>query len=419
MLFPHPLRALNHRDYRFYIAGLLISQVGSWMQSVAQAWLVLSLTGSAFKLGLVASLQFAPLLALGLFAGALSDRLPKKPLILTTQAVLMAQAFLLAALVWSGQVRYWQVLGLALLFGLANALDIPARQAFLKEMVGRQDLGNAIALNSAAFNTARVVGPALAGLVVGAYGVALAFLLNGLSFLAVFLALARVQAHGLPAGAPGSSMLADVRQGVRFALGHPRISRVLKMLGAVSLFVLNYNVLVPLLARQSLHLEARGFGMLMGCVGLGAVAGAWAVAVLGRHRPRLQDLLAPGLALSTVAMALAAVQTVWAAAAGLFLMGFCQIAFTAGCNTTVQMRSPDALRGRVMSLYTVVFAGSTPLGAFLMGVVTELGGARAGFLLGGAAGMACLLSLVPWTQVRLLRGVRRPAAEGVPPCSAA
>jgi MFS family permease len=237
------------------------------MQSVAQSWLVLELTNSPFRLGLIGTLQFAPVLFLSFVAGAMADRLPKRQLLVATQSVMCVLALLLAALVHRGDVQYWHVAVLAGIYGVANTVDMPTRQAFIVEMVGREGLRSAIALNSAMFNGARVIGPALAGLVIARWGTALAFLANGLSFLAVIAALLMLQAAGLPRPASGRAMRQEITEGVRYALRTPRIALVMSLVMAVSGFFFNYNTLVPLLARDILHQDAHGFGLLMTSVG--------------------------------------------------------------------------------------------------------------------------------------------------------
>src|SRR2546425_11482202 len=241
MDFPEALRALNHRDFRVFWGGQLVSLIGTWMQSVAQSWLVLQLSGSPLKLGLIGTLQFAPVLLFSVVAGAIADRLPKRRLILATQSALALQAFTITALVWSGHVRYWHVAVLALLLGCANVIDMPTRQAFVAELVGKRDLVNAVALNSAAFNGARIVGPAVAGLLIGRFGVAPAFLLNGLSFLVVIGALLLVHVEGTPRPRAATTVGQEVWQGLRYALDTPRIALILGLVLVVSLCVFNFT----------------------------------------------------------------------------------------------------------------------------------------------------------------------------------
>ncbi len=393
MRFPSTLRALNHRDYRLFWTGQFVSLVGRWMQSVGQSWLVLELTESPFKLGIVNSLQFAPILVLSFPAGAIADRFPKRSLLILTQLALMVPALAIAALIWTGSVRYWHVAVMAGVMGVANALDMPTRQSLVVELVGKDDLMNAIALNSAVFNAARMVGPAAAGLLIARYGVAIAFFLNGVTFLAVVAALAAMRLAPRPAPRPGTGIRREIAEGLRYASGEPVISLVLSLVLAVSVFAINHGVLVPLIARDVLHEEVRGFGFLMAALGAGAVTGAVGLAQFGQGRPPLAAVVTPAIVVSAGVLALAAVQQFWIAAALLFVVGVSQILFLAGSNTTLQVTVPDELRGRVMALYTLVFAGMSPFGAFLIGSVAEAFGARAACLAGGGLGLACVLGL--------------------------
>jgi len=379
--------------------------VGTWMQSVAQSWLVLELTNSAFKLGLIGALQFGPMLCFSFLAGAIADRLPKRRLIIATQTCLMLQAFALALLAWLGHVQYWHVAILAACYGLANTLDMPARQSFIVEMTSKDDLTNAIALNSAMFNGARMVGPAVAGLLVDRFGVAPAFGLNGLSFVAVIVALWAMRTEGRPREWEGTTVRQDIAAGLRYAVGTPRVALILSLLLTVSLFVINHNVLVPLLARDVLHEGAHGFGLLMAALGTGAVVGALALALAGRSRLPLSLLIAAAATTSVLTLALAAIRHFPAAVVLLALTGLSQIVFMASCNTTLQMVVPDRLRGRIMSLYGFVFVGVTPLGSLFVGTVAEWFGASAAYAAGGGLGLLCVLALTAlwargWGQTR-------------------
>lgn len=390
MRFPHGLRALNHRDFRVFWTGQLVSLIGTWMQTIGQSWLVLQLTNSPFKLGVLGALQFGPMLLFSFVAGVIADRFPKRRLIILAQLTLLVQAFTLAALVWTGRVRFWHVAVLATLLGIANTVDMPTRQSFVADMVGKDDLMNAIALNSAIFNAARVLGPAAAGLLVARYGVGLAFFLNGLSFVAVILALLTIRTEGLPRPRPRTTVVEEIAEGVRYAVRTPRIALVLSLLLAVSLFIMNFNVLVPLLAREVLHQGAEGFGLLMASFGGGALAGALALAVLGSARPRLAIIVTAALVASGGTLGMSGVTRFGLAAPILGLIGFAGILFMASCNTTLQITAPDELRGRMMSLYTLVFAGVVPIGSFLVGSLAETFGVPAAFFTSGALGLASI-----------------------------
>ena len=400
MSFPTGLRALAHRDFRLFWSGQLVSLVGTWMQSVGQAWLVLQLTDSPFRLGLVSTLQFLPILLFSLVTGAVADRLPKRRLILGTQAALALQALTLAALVFTGHVRYWHVAVLAFLYGCGNVLDMPARQSFVVELAGREDLVNAIALNSAAFNTARIVGPAAAGLLIARVGVAPAFLLNGLSFLVVIGALLAVRAEGRPRPRPPGTVLAEAGAGVRYALATPRVAMVLGLVFVVSLCVFNFNVFVPLFARDALGAGATEFGFLMSAVGFGAVTGALALATLGGRRAPLAAIVTAAAIACAGLLALAPVDRFAAALPLLFVAGFGGIIAMASCNTTLQLGAPDELRGRVMGLYALMFGGSTPIGSFLVGSLAEVAGVRAALAAAGATGLVALAAISLWWRRR-------------------
>jgi len=408
MGLPAGLRALRHRDFRLFWSGQMVSLIGTWMQSVGQSWLVLELTNSPFRLGLIGTLQFGPILLFSFLGGAISDRVRKRRLLIGTQSALMLQAFTLSVLVWSGYVQFWHVAVLAALYGLANTLDMPSRQSFIANLVPRGDLMNAIALNSAVFNGARVVGPAAAGLLVARYGTAAAFLFNGLSFLAVIAALTAIRTDGAPRPRSGVGMGAEIAEGVRYALGTPRIALVFGLLLSVSLFVVNTSVLVPLIARNVLHEGAHGFGLLMASLGVGAMVGALAVATFAVGRPPLWLVVASALAAATLLGALSFVHHFALAASVLMALGFAQIVFMTSCNTAVQIQVPDELRGRIMGLYALVFAGMTPFGSLFMGTVAERWGVLRACAVGGAAGLLLVSTLTLVWRHRQGRGASTP-----------
>ncbi|HEY7139999.1 MAG TPA: MFS transporter [Methylomirabilota bacterium] len=399
MALPHGLRALHHPPFRSFFLAQLVALVGTWMQTVSQAWLVLQLTNSPFKLGLLGTFQFGPILLLSPVAGVVADRWPRRRLLIATQAALACQAWALALLVATGQARYWQIAMLALVTGLANTLDAPARQSFVTGLVGRNDLMNAVALNSASFNAARIVGPAIAGVLIGRLGVVPAFVVNGLGFAVVLVTLLGLTDDGAARRRRGASVRRDIAEGVRHVLRTPRLRAVLGVLFVVSLCVFNFTIYVPLLARTVLRLGPEGFGFLMAALGVGAVAGALAVGARANPEPGL------GLLLGTAAVAcgglvgLSTVHHVWAAVPMLFTTGFAGIITVTGCNTTIQLGTPDDLRGRVMSLYTWVYGGVFPFGSFLIGVTSERHGVSTALLLNGSLGLGLLLLLVatrPW-----------------------
>jgi MFS family permease len=382
-------RVFRHRNYRLFFVGQLVSLIGTWMQSVAQAWLVLQLTGDPFLLGLVTAAQFLPVMVFGLFGGLIADVLPKRPTLLATQVVQMILAFVLFGLVATGRVEVWQIVVLAFLLGLSNAVDMPTRQSFVVEMVGREDLPTAVALNSATFNAARVVGPAVAGLTIGAFDISVAFLINGLSFLAVIAAYGLMRDGELrPAprlARPGSvrAVGTSLADGLRYVRATDLVLLAVVVVGLVSTFALNFNVVIPALAQDVLGVDATGYGFLMAATGAGSLVAALVIAFSPRARPRYIVLGAIVLGVAEVAAALVGVYAL--ALVSLFFVGMGVIAMNATANTTIQLTVPDELRGRVVSVFTTVFVGSTPIGALLIGALASSLGVGIAMALGGAA----------------------------------
>jgi predicted MFS family arabinose efflux permease len=409
MAFPRGLRALDHPPFRAFFLAQIVALVGTWMQTVSQAWLVLQLTNSAFKLGLLGTFQFAPILLLSPLAGVVADRWPQRRLLMATQATLACQAGALALLVATGRARYWQIALLALLTGLANTLDAPARQSFVMRLVGREDVVNAVALNSASFNAARIVGPAVAGLLIAQVGVAPAFVINGLGFTVVLITLFALP-DGPGAQRPrGGSIRRDIAEGVRHVAGTPRLRTVVGALFVVSLCVFNFTVYVPLLARTVLHMGPEGFGFLMAALGVGAVAGALALGARADPEPSIGLVLIAAAVACTGLVGLSAVRHFWGAVPMLFVTGFAGIITVTGCNTALQLGAPDELRGRVMSLFTWVYSGVFPFGSFLVGTMSEHHGVSVALLLNGTLGLSLLALLAvtrPWRGAARLHGSR-------------
>jgi MFS family permease len=402
-------RAFRHRNYRLFFGGQLISVVGTWMQQVAQGWLVLELTNEPVMLGLVAAAQFTPVLLLGLFGGLIADGLPKRRTLLTTQAVQMTLALVLFGLVVTGTVAVWHILVIAVLLGISNAFDMPTRQAFVVEMVGREDIGNAVALNSAMFNAARILGPAIAGLTIGAFSISIAFLVNGLSFLAVIIGLLVMRDDELRA-APQLSRPTSVRgaldnlgDGLRYVRRTEMVLLSLLVLGLVATFGMNFSVIVPALARDVLGTDASGYGFLMTASGVGSLIAALAIAFSGRTRP---VLIAGGAVVLGLAEIVAGVSRLYPLSlVALLAVGLGGIAMAATINTTIQLTVPDRLRGRVMSVYTTVFAGSAPVGGLLMGGIASALGVDVSLWIGG---LACV-AIGAYAAVRLRALARGPS----------
>ena len=388
----------RHRNYRLFWGGQLVSLAGTWMQSIAQAWLVTELTPDPVWLGVVAAAQFTPVLILGLFGGVIADVLPKRQMLIATQAALMGLAALQTLLVATGAISIPLLLLLAVALGSVNAIDMPVRQSFFSEMVPVDEVGRAVAFNSAMFNGARVIGPAIGGVLIGVIGVAGCFAVNALSFLAVLVALLlmrEVELHPAPRGARPRSARAvatSLAEGLRYVRNTPIIALCVFVIGVISGVAMNFNVIIPPLARLTLQIGAPGLGALMAAVGFGSLAGALTVAAL--REPRRSMIVIGGALLGafSVAAGVAAssdsVLAVPLTALALFGAGFGAISMAATANASIQTTTPPALRGRVMSVYTTVFAGSTPIGGLATGAVVAALGATGALGVAGALAVA-------------------------------
>ena len=385
---PWLVRALRHRNYRLFLGGQLVSLVGTWMQSVAQSWLIYRITGSAMLLGLVGFAGQIPVFLLGPLGGAVADRHNRHRLLLATQTASMVPAFILAALTLLGIVRPWEIFALAAVLGVVNAFDIPARQVFVVELVGRDDLMNAIALNSSMFNGARVIGPAIAGILVGAIGEGWCFFANGVSFLAVIGSLAAMRLPAVTAPPRDASALAHIVEGFRFVARARAIRALLLLLGLVSLSAMPYVVLMPVFADTILHGGARALGLLMGASGLGALLGGLALAARRELRGLGRWIAVSCAAFGVCLMLFALSRSFWLSTALLVPTGLFMMVQMAGSNTLVQSMAPDALRGRVMAVYSMMFMGMAPFGALLSGALASRIGAPATVAAGGAACLA-------------------------------
>lgn len=383
--------ALRHRNFRLFWFGQCISMIGSWMQNIGQSWLVLELTHSALKLSIVTMLQFIPMMMFSLYAGTLVDRFPKRNMLIVTQSTLAVLAVVLATLTWFGAVEYWHVLILSLLLGFVNTFDIPTRQSFVIELVGKEDLTNAIALNSTIFNMGRIIGPAIAGLLIGLVGISVCFYLNAISFTAVIvnLWLIRVPAKVIRVDESGSlkNVSRDIREGLSYINDRQIIKQPLILLALISTFVMNYNILVPVFAQQELNQNATGYGLLMTSMGVGSFIGSLTLVAKSRKGPRLRYLVGGALFTSVFLATLALERNFLLACITLFLIGFCTIIFTTLVNTMIQLNSSDEMRGRVMSVYTLVFGGVVPIGSFFTGQVTEYAGTPGCMIISGVIGI--------------------------------
>ncbi len=400
---PCGLAALGHHNFRLFYGGQGISLVGTWMQSVAQAWLVLELTNDPLALGIVGALRFGPVLVLGLFAGVIADAVSKRAALVVTQLSAASISLTLGILVATNTVEVWHVYVLALLLGFVNSFDMPIRQAFVVEMVGREDVGNAVALNSALFNMARIVGPAIAGVTIAAIGLVPLFFLDAASYLAVVSSLLLLHIHELNLPLERivvernvRSVLSRLAEGLRYVRHQQEILLAISVLALVSTFALNFNVLIPVLARDTLHGDADTYGFLMSASGLGSLVSALSIAF--GQRPSMGRLLTGAGVVGLAMVALGISNSMLLDLGFMFFAGWGTISMAATCNTIIQLTVPDVLRGRVMSVYTTVFAGVTPFGALFAGTIASAGGAPAGLLAGGVIAVVVAstgLALVP------------------------
>jgi MFS family permease len=393
---------LGDPRYRTYWLALFTSQLGSWMQSATQGWLVLELTGSAARLGLVVALQFLPSLLFSLPAGVLSDRYSRRNLLFITQGGMCLLAFAMFGLIITGLVRYEHVLVFAFLYGVFNAMDLPVRQAFTVELAGKDRYPGAIALNSFGFNVSRLTGPALAGILIAGIGLGWSYLANALSFLPLLLVLVRVPRVNLEVKRGG--VLQDALEGLRYVWQEPLVRQIVILVGLTSMFGMNFQTIVPAYARLVLGLEAQGFGFLMSAVGLGSIVAAIIQAIGSQARP-IRSILGSfvlGIALLVLALPLSAFWTAFF----LGVAGFGMITTLINCNTTVQLMSPDRIRGRVMSVYSMVLLGVGPVGAYLSGLLIDLFGGRWGVAVMGSLTLLSALALVRFPWPRSLSPVR-------------
>jgi MFS family permease len=394
--------ALAVPNFRLFLAGQAISLTGTWMQVVAQSWLVLQLTGSGTILGLVAAAQFLPVLLLGAYGGLVADRVDKRRLLLGTQTALGLLALVLGLLTVTHVVRLWMVFVLAVALGTVNAVDQPGRQAFVPEMVGRDRLQNAVSLNSVLTNASRAVGPAVAGVLIATAGVGVCFLANAASFAAVLVALARIRTGALHPAPPAGRQAGQLRQGLRYVRGTAGLLVPLLMMALVGTLAYEFQVALPLLARVTLHGGASTYGFLTAAMGAGAVAGGLVVAGLGRAGLLPFTAAAAGFGAAILASAL--VPSLPGELAALAVTGFFSTAFMATGNTTLQLTADPQFRGRVMALWSVTFTGSTPVGGPIIGVIADRLGPRYGLGLGA---VACLAAAV----IGVLALGRMPPAE--------
>ncbi|TVL89021.1 MFS transporter [Streptomyces sp. SAJ15] len=383
--------SLKVRNYRLFATGAVISNTGTWMSRIAQDWLVLSLTGSSAAVGITTALQFLPMLLFGLYGGVIADRYPKRRVLLMTQSALGACGLALAALTLSGHVQVWHVYLFAFLLGLVTVVDNPTRQAFVAEMVGPQDLRNAVSLNSANFQSARLIGPAIAGVLITAVGSGWAFLLNGLSFGAPLIGLLMMrpaELHRMERAPRGKGQL---REGLRYVAGRPELLWPIVLVGLVGTFGYNFPIWLSAFADDVFHAGPGTYGLLNTLIAIGSLTGALLAA--RRATSRLRLMVGAALLFGVLQMAASLAPSYWLFAALMVPIGVFGLTFQVTANSSVQLATDPAMRGRVMSLFMMVFVGGTPLGGPLVGWLTDAYGARVGFLVGGTVSALSALTV--------------------------
>jgi MFS family permease len=401
--------AMRHPNYRRFWFGQIGSLVGTWMQSVALPWLVLDLGGSPLQLGLVIAFLFGPSMVIAPLGGVLADRLDRRRTLIVANAIAMAQASVLFVLAFTGVIEIWHVFALAIVAGTASAIEMPVRQSFVAELVPREDLVNAIALNSTSFNLSRVVGPAVAGLTIAAFGVWANFAINALSYVSVLVGLALVDPSGLhatPRPIAFPSIRSSLAEGLRYARSTPTVLWPLVLLGGTAALAMNFQTLLPLFTRNALGMDSGGYGAIYAAMGFGSLIGSLALAFTSHRRPLVSLIISGGAVFLVLAFLLGFVREPLFAFALVIGIGLASMLMVNTINVTIQNSVPDALRGRVMSLYVTVFAGSAPIGGLFAGAVAQAFGAPFALSLGAALGTG-VLALAAWK----LRGVTARALE--------
>jgi len=393
------LSVRKHRNYRLFFTGQVISNIGTWMQRVAQAWLILSLTHSAVAVGILALCQFLPFTLFSLAAGVVVDRLDAWKTVISTQVTQMLLASTIAVIALAGVAQPWQVYVIAALMGLVQVLDAPSRQTLTFRMVGPLELNNAISLNSGVFNGARIFGPALGGVLIAAAGAGVCFAVNAASYIAVIIGLLLMRPsefHAVERRERPRTLLTGLKEGLSYARNDEQILLVLVLVAVMSTFCLNFNVLLPVLAKQTLHSGPEVFGLLSAVFGVGALIGALVSANIARATMGTTVIGTAGFALSE--LLIAPLRSAAVIGVLLFLGGICFTTWSSNANSLIQLAAPDYLRGRLIGIYFFAFAGTGTAGGILMGWLTALGGTELGFVVAGIAGLS--ISAVVWLRSR-------------------
>ena len=402
--------ALTEYNYRVFFIGQSISLIGTWMQSIGQGWLVLQLTKSPAALGIVAMLQMIPFTLLSLVGGVLADRLPKRKTLIVVQSFALVQAIIMFVIVATGVVEVWHIYGLAFLLGLTNAIERPTRQSFFSELVSREKLVNAVALNSSILNAARVIGPSLGGVMIALVGVEGTFAFNACTFFAVLLGyglMRPAQFHAKKRAPASASMASQIAEGLRYAVNSPTVLQTMMLVGLISVFGYNLNVTVPLIAEFVLNVGPEKFGLLTSFLGFGSFVAAFTIAGIGAQSTKM--LYGAAIAFCITFLLVSISTNYWLTAGLLVLVGLFGVAMMTMSNTSLQLNAPEELRGRVISIFVLLQAGSTPIGGVITGVLSERAGVRPALFI---LGLLCFAGVALTAGVRLLRA--RSAGSAAP-----
>jgi MFS family permease len=399
--FNNPFISLKHKNFRYYWIGMCVSLIGTWMQNIAQPWLAYTLTKSPFLLSLIGALQFTPMLLFSLFAGVIVDKFSKKRILLFTQSSSLIITLILAILVWNGKIQYWHILVMSTLLGVVNTFDMPSRQSFIIELVGKEDLMNAIALNSMVFNLARIIGPVLAGLVMGYVGIAVCFFANSISFAAVVISLFFIKPTPVQRKIKNNvNVLEEIKDGLKYICQRDTLLYTILIVAIVGTFAPNFNVLVPVFTKEILKQNETAFGILMSFMGVGSLLGAMFIATLSNAGPKRFIIYIVPLIVGTLLIIIGYTNVYLLTGIFLAITGFFFILFSSSANSALQLNSSNEYRGRVMSVYTLVFAGSTPLGNLYAGLFAGSFNARIGFIACGAITILLMLPLYVYISKR-------------------
>lgn len=402
--------ALSHRDFRLFWTGQCVSLIGTWMQNIGQSWLVYQMTNSSFLLGFISTLQFLPVLLLSLPIGAIIDRYPKKKILFVVQFCMMSTAFILSFLIFMGWAAYWNIAILACVLGILNSIDMPVRQSFMVELASKEHLMNAIALNSTVFNAARIVGPSIAGLVFDSFGAAACFLVNGLSFIPVLISISKIEAQGICTNNKCSNVMADIKEGLAYIIKNPEVKTTVLMVGFNNAIVMNFMIMIPVMARTVFNGDSKVYGYLMAALGIGAFSGALILAATSYKGLRSRLQMSAFLGVAAFVLIEGLVRNYYIAFIFFIFAGFCMTTALSSSNTTLQLHSPDELRGRIMSVYSLVVGGTAPIGSLYSGIMCENFGVSTTFVVNGILGLVVMSLIIIYRQ-KLIK--QRQALESV------